>query len=70
MPSRAGELLDRGLQEERAVGGVEGAGVLDVDLVLRVHELVVRGEHAQAERLAGVEHLEHDPPRVEIDPTV
>ena len=63
-PLAHGDLLHRRLQHERAVGGVEGARVLDVDLVLRVHELVVRGERLQAELVAPEQHLEHDLARV------
>ena len=43
-PSERGHLLHGGLEHERAVGGVDRGRVLDVDLVLRVHELVVGGE--------------------------
>ncbi len=63
-PLARGDLLHRGLEHERAVGGVERLRVLDVDLVLRVHELVVRGERLQAEVVAPEQHLEHDPARI------
>ena len=58
------DLLHRRLEHERAVGGVERLRVLDVDLVLGVHELVVRGERLQAEVVAPEQHLEHDPARI------
>ncbi len=38
--------------------------MLDVDLVLRVHELVVRGERLQAEVVAPEQHPQHDLARV------
>ena len=61
-------LLHRRLQQEGAVGGVDRRRVLDVDLVLRVHELVVGGERLEAELVAGVQHLEHDPARIRDEP--
>ena len=63
-PFPHGDLLHGGLQHEGSVGGVEGAGVLDVDLVLRVHELVVGGERLQAELVAPEQHPEDDLARV------
>ena len=59
-----GDLLHGGAQHERAVGGVEGLRVLDVDLVLRVHELVVRGERLQPELVAPEQHPQHDLARI------
>ena len=59
-----GDLLHRRLEHERAVGGAESVRVLDVDLVLRVHELVVRGERLEAELVAPEEHLQHDVARI------
>ena len=63
-PLADGDLLHRGLQHERAIGGIESARVLDVDLVLRVHELVVRGKRLQAELVTPEQHLEDDLARV------
>ena len=59
-----GDLLHGGLQHERTVGCVERVGVLHVDLVLRVHELVVGGERLQAELVAPEQHPQHDLARV------
>jgi hypothetical protein len=58
------DVLHRGLQHERPVGGVERARVLHVDLVLRAHVLVAGGERLQAELVAPEEHPQHDVPRV------
>ncbi len=54
------DLLHGGLEHERAVGCVERGGVLHVDLVLRVHELVVRRERLEPELVAPEEHAEDD----------
>ena len=63
-----GDLLHRCLEHERAVGRVERLRVLDVDLVLGVHELVVRGERLQPEVVAPEQHLEHDLARIRDGP--
>jgi hypothetical protein len=43
----AGQFFDGGLEAEGAVGGVEGAGMGQVDLVLAAVELVVSGDDTQ-----------------------
>ena len=58
------DLLHGGLQHEGPVCGVDGGRVLHVDLVLRVHELVVRGERVEPELVAPEQHPQHDLPRV------
>ena len=59
-------LLDRRLEAEGPVGRVQGGTVAEVDLVLRVHELVVRGVGTQAHPGAGVEHPARDAARVAL----
>ncbi len=51
-----GDLLHGCLQHEGTVCGVDRGGVLDVDLVLRVHELVVRGVGVEPELVAPEQH--------------
>ncbi len=49
------DVLDRGLEQERAVGGIQRVAVPQVDLVLRRAELVVAREHADVH---AVEHAQ------------
>ena len=58
------DLLHRRLEHEGPVGGVERRGVLHVDLVLRVHELVVPGVRLQPELVRPEQHLQVDLARV------
>lgn len=60
----AGGLLDGGLEEEGAVGGVQGAGVVEVDLELPAVELVVTGDDADAECLQLAERAQQMAVRV------
>ncbi len=57
----SGHVLDCRLEPEGAVGGIERPGVAQVDLVLRVHELVVDGEDVQADRRQLLGHAAHEP---------
>ena len=52
-----GDRLQRELEGDRVVGGLERVGVLEVDLVLAGGDLVVGGLDADAERLEGVDHV-------------
>ena len=63
-PLRRSDLLDRRLEHEGAVGRVERGRVLEVDLVLRVHELVVPRERLEAELVRPQERPQIDLQRV------
>ena len=63
-PLAGGDLLHGRLQHEGPVCGVDRGRVLHVDLVLRVHELVVGGEGVEPELVAPEQHPQHDLPRV------
>ena len=52
-----GDRLERELEGDRVVGGLERVGVLEVDLVLAGRDLVVGGLDADPERLERVDHV-------------
>ena len=58
------DLLDQGLEEEGAIGGLDCLAVCEVDLVLRVAVLLRHRDRLQLERIAGVEHRTNNPGRV------
>ena len=60
------DLLHRGLQPERAVGGVGQRGVIEVDLELARGELVVGRGHPQAGGAQLAQHVHEQALRVAL----
>ena len=59
-PCRLRDRLQRELEGHRVVGGLQAVGVLEVDLVLTVRDLVVGRLDADAEGLERVDHVAAD----------
>ena len=63
-----GELLDRALEAERAVGRLERVAVVEVDLELAAAVLVVPGERAEPEIVDAAQEAWQHPARVACGP--